>query len=590
MKKLNYIEKGIAWVHERMNERQFLIFSSILVGLSAGLAAVILKLFVSLIRVYLVERDFAGFFSQYVYLLFPIAGIGLAACIIYYVFKNQLTKGNAGILYAIARKSAFIPFHNMYAHVITSGLTVGFGGSAGLESPIVSTGSAIGSNFARTYKLSYKERTLLLAAGVAGGVAGAFNAPIAGVLFALEVILIDISISAFIPLLIAAASGALISKILLGEGYLLFFRLKQPFNYHNVPFYILMGLLAGLVSLYYVNVFERVEQKWRNISSGVVRWVSGSILLVLLIALFPALFGEGYESVKALSELKWEQWLKGSFLHQYVSGNGVMMVMIVLTLLIKPIAAGLTLGGGGNGGNFAPSLFVGACLGFVFASGANRMGFDSIPVSNFTLVAMGGVLSGVFHAPLTGIFLIAEITGGYELIIPLMLVSTISYIVVKYFHPDSLEVKRLKHMGAIISENKDTSILSKISIRQVVEHDFTTIHFKASLREIVESIKHSKRNIFPVVKKNGKLLGVIYLNAIREEMFNTDLYDQISAREIMQKPGVMVESNEDIFQIMKKFEESGQWNLPVVENGIYIGFLSKSSILDTYRHELLKSV
>ena len=587
LKKINYIEKAINWIHEKTNEKQFLIFASILVGVTAGIAAVILKLFVFAIRNYLVDGFFLKYDFKYLYLVLPIIGIGLTVLIVNYFFKNQLNRGNTAILFAIAKKSSFLPFHQMYSHIITSGLTVGFGGSAGLESPIVSTGSAIGSNFARTYKLSYKERTLLLAAG---GIAGAFNAPIAGVLFALEVILVDISISAFIPLLIAAASGALLSKIILHESSLLFFKLKQPFDYNNVPFYILLGLLAGITSLYYVNFFDKVESKFQNIKSGFTKWIVGGIALAFLFALFPSLFGEGYESIKALSEFRTDDLFKDSLLKNFISNKWTLLVFITVTLLLKTVAAAITLGSGGNGGNFAPSLFVGAYLGFAFSFFLTLIGFDNIPVSNFTIVAMAGILSGVFHAPLTAIFLIAEITGGYELIIPLMIVASISYIIVKRFHPESLDVRRLRNKGAIVSENKDTSILSKINTKEMIETDFATIHFKATLRDIVETIKHSKRNTFPVVKKNNKLLGIIYLDNIREEMFNPELYDKVTAKEVMRKPSMVIDTKEDIFSIMCKFEESGQWNLPVVENEIYIGFLSKSSILDKYRHELLETI
>ena len=589
-KNINFITKSINWVHEKTSEKQFLIFASILVGISAGLAAVILKFFVFFIKHYLVEGYFLKLNFKYLYLILPLIGIGLTVLIIKYFFKNQINRGNTFILFAIAKKSSFLPFHQMYSHIITSGLTVGFGGSAGLESPIVSTGSAIGSNFAKTYKLNYKDRTLLLAAGAAGGIAGAFNAPIAGVLFALEVILVDISISAFIPLLIAAASGALISKIILHETDLLFFKLKQPFDYNNVPFYIILGLLAGFTSLYYVNVFDKIETKFNNIKLGFTKWIIGGISLALMVALFPSLFGEGYESIKALSEFRVNDLYKNSLLMGLINNNWVFLIFIFITMLLKSVAAAITLGSGGNGGNFAPALFVGAYLGFVFSMLLGLLGFENIHISNFTIVAMAGILSGVFHAPLTGIFLIAEITGGYELIIPLMIVSSISYVIVKYYHPHSLDVKRLKQKGAIISDNRDTSILSKINIASLIETDFATIHFKATLRDIVESIKHSKRNIFPVVKNNNKLIGIIYLNNIRAEIFNPELYDKVTAKEVMLKPSMVININEDIFSIMNKFEESGQWNLPVIDNEIYVGFLSKSSILDNYRHELLETI
>jgi len=319
LKKINYIEKSINWIHERTNEKQFLIFSSVLVGLSAGLAAVILKSFVFVIRQYFLENYLLKFDYKYLYLILPLIGIGLTVLIVNYFFKNHFERGTSSILYAIAKKSSFLPFHQMYSHIITSGLTVGFGGSAGLESPIVSTGSAIGSNFAKTYKLSYKDRTLLLAAGAAGGIAGAFNAPIAGVLFALEVILVDISISAFIPLLIAAASGALLSKIILNESNLLFFKLKQPFDYHNVLLYIILGLLAGLVSLYYVNFFDKVESRFSKINSKFSKWLIGGISLAFLFAIFPSLFGEGYESIKALSESRATDLFKDSLFVNFIN-------------------------------------------------------------------------------------------------------------------------------------------------------------------------------------------------------------------------------------------------------------------------------
>lgn len=590
LKKINYIENAINWIHEKSTEKQFLIFSSILVGISAGLAAVILKSFVHGIRHYLVDGFFLKYDFKYLYLVLPLIGIGITILIIKYFLHNQLNKGNTDILFSIAKKSSFLPFRQMYSHIITSAFTVGFGGSAGLESPIVSTGSAIGSNFARTYKLNYKDRTLLLAAGAAGGIAGAFNAPIAGVLFALEVILVDISITTFIPLLIAAASGALISKIILHESNLLFFKLKQPFDSNNFFFYVILGLLAGIVSLYYVNFFDKVESRFHKIKSRFSKWIIGGITLAFLFALFPSLFGEGYESIKALSEFRTDDLIKDSLLLNLVENKWLLLLFIILTLLFKTIAAAVTLGSGGNGGNFAPSLFVGAYLGFAFSFFLNLIGFKDIPVSNFTIVAMAGILSGVFHAPLTAIFLIAEITGGYELIIPLMMVSSISYVIVKHFHPQSLDIRRLKDRGTIISENKDTSILSKIDVKEMIETDFATIHFKATLRDIVETIKYSKRNTYPVVKKNNKLLGIIYLDNIREEMFNAELYDIVIAKEVMRKPSMVIDTKEDIFTIMRKFEESGQWNLPVVENEIYIGFLSKSSILDKYRHELLETV
>ncbi len=589
-KKINYIEKGINWIHEKTNDKQFLIISSVLVGTSAGLAAVVLKLFVHFIRQYILEDHLLNLDFKYIYLLMPLIGIGITVFIVQRFFKGKLSRGTTNILLSIAKKGSFLPFRQMYSHIITSGITVGFGGSAGLESPIVSTGSAIGSNYAQRYKLSYKDRTLLLAAGAAGGIAGAFNAPIAGVLFALEVLLVGINITAFIPLLIASASGALISKIILQENILLYFKLQQPFNYHNLPFYIILGLLAGITSLYYVNLFDKVERKFKKIKSKYWRWILGGITLAITFAFFPSLFGEGYESIKHLAEFRPELIYKNSLLSSFLTTPFLIFLFLSFTLLFKAVAVGATLGSGGNGGNFAPSLFVGAYLGFTLAMILRLMGFEDVPVGNLTLVAMAGILCGVFHAPLTGIFLIAEITGGYELIIPLMIVSSISYVVVKYFHPESLDIKKLRKKGTIISEDKDISILGKIEVESLIETNFSEIKPEDTLRMIVDAIKHSKRNTYPVVDKNKLLKGIIFLDDIKEEIFNTGMYDTTLAIELMRKPADVIHLRDDIFSIMKKFEESGQWNLPVTNEGAYIGFLSKSSILTKYRNELLTSL
>lgn len=578
------------WIHNRFSEKQFLILSSALVGITAGIAAAILKGFVFLIHHYVIDQKIITNGFKYIFVILPLIGIAITVLIVRRFFRNKLERGNTAILLSIAKKGSFLPFNQMYSHLFTSAVTVGFGGSAGLESPIVSTGSAIGSNYARTYKLNYKDRTLLLACGAAGGIAGAFNAPIAGVLFALEVLLVGINITAFIPLLIAAASGALISKIIFRENVLLYFRLKQPFDYYNVPFYILLGILAGFLSIYYVNYFDKSEHFAVRMKNPWKRLIIGGLLLGLLIAIFPSLYGEGYESIKNLANDHIHELFKDSLFERFIDGKWIVFFAISLAMLLKAFATGLTLGSGGNGGNFAPTLFVGAYLGFAFSYIMQLLGFSNIPVSNFTIVAMSGLLAGVFHAPLTGIFLIAELTGGYELMIPLMIVSSCSYTLVKYFHPDSLDVKRLKKLGAYISEDRDKTILGKIDVRDMIETNFTTVELDERLRFIVEKIKHSPRNVFPVINKHNRLLGVILLDTIREEMFNLELYDKVIAKELMRKIDDKIDINsDDIFSIMKKFDESGSWNLPVTDNDKYVGFLSKSAILTKYRAELLNS-
>lgn len=576
----------ISWIQRRLRPKQFLIFSAILIGITTGLAAVFLKYFAHFIYTKLFA--FSGNNPLLIAAL-PCAGIALCVMFIRYVNGNKLGKGLANILFAIAKKSSLLPKDQTYSHVITSALTVGFGGSAGMESPIVTTGSAIGSNFGRVYKLSYKERTLLLACGAAAGIAGAFNTPIAGVLFALEVLLVEANISAFIPILIAAATGALCSKIILREDVLLQFRLLTPFDYVNVPFYMLLGLLCGACSYYYSRLYLRTEKFFKRFEDRSALKVGiGGAGLFILILFFPPLFGEGYAAIKQLSELHADQLFQGSPLRLLSSSPFLIYVFLLLAVILKPIATGLTIGSGGNGGNFAPSLFLGAFIGFLFAVLANTIGI-SLPVSNFAIVAMGGILSGIFHAPLTGIFLIAEITGGYELIIPLMIVSALSYAVSKYFMPLSIDLQKLVEKEKILATDTDSYLLSNIDISALIENDFSEVQENADLRKLVEIISVSKRNTFPVLNKSRQLKGIINIADIREVMFKQEFYDKVSVKELLKNADYVITEDDTIISIMKLFDESGLWNIPVAFNGVYKGFISKSAILEKYRDVLVYS-
>lgn len=576
----------IIWLQHRLSPKQFLIFSAILIGLTAGLASVLLKLFVHFLLTHIaILADNRQVFIA----MFPIVGITLCALYVHYLNGNKLGKGIANILHAIAKKSSILPKDQTYSHIITSGLTVGFGGSSGLESPIVTTGASIGSNFGRIYKLSYKERTLLLACGVAAGIAGAFNTPIAGVLFALEVLVVEANITAFIPILISAASGALCSKVILQEDVLLNFTLREPFDYKNTPFYLLLGLLSGFFSYYYARVFLATENYFKRFDSNkVLKVLVGGLGLFVLIWLIPPLFGEGYNSIKLLASFQPEQIFHNSALSFIRFSKPVLYLSLICVVLLKPVATAFTLGGGGNGGNFAPSLFVGAFVGFLFASLITDLGFP-LPISNFTLVAMAGILSGIFHAPLTGIFLIAEVTGGYELIIPLMIVSALSYAVSLYFMPMSIDMQKLVEKEKIVTTNMDSYLLSNIDLGQFVESDFSEVKYEAGLRDLVEHIAVSKRNIFPVVDENAALRGLITVDDIREVMFKQELYDKLTIKELMRRPSYILTEKDDIRSAMKMFDESHLWNIPVVMNGVYKGFISKSTILEKYREVLIKS-
>jgi len=583
------VRKLILWLRHRLSTRQFFILSSVLVGLSAGLVAIALKLFVHQVSGMVTEySETQGLF--WLFSLLPMVGIFLTVFYVIKILKGDLKKGSAEIQYAIAKQSSLLPPSQMYSHVITSALTVGLGGSTGLESPIVSTGSAIGSNFARAYTLSYKERTVLLACGVAAGIAAAFNAPIAGVLFAIEVVLTDISLTAFIPLIIAAASGALLSKIILQEGLIMSFTLRQPFDYHNVPLYIVLGLLAGFLSMYYVKSFTGSQKLVQKIANPWVRVGVGGSLLALLIAFFPPLFGEGYHTVSILADLKPDLLPHHSVVNNWLHGDWALLVFLISVMLAKSAAAGLTLGSGGNGGNFGPSLFMGAYLGFSFARFINLTGFAQIPETNFALVGMAGILSGVFYAPLSAIFLIAEITGGYELMIPLMIVSALSLAVTKYFEPLSMEAKKLSEKLNLSIANRDHFLLSKLELSKLIETDFVPLHEHDLLQALITAITKSHRNTFPVLNERQELVGLIHLDHVRATIFQTELYQMVTIKDIMVAPSSVIAPHDSLHDVLKKFDDAHQWNLPVIENHQYLGFVSKSSILSKYRDELVQAL
>jgi len=579
----------VLWVRHKMTDRQFFILSSVFVGLSAGLVAVGLKFLVH--QTAALVADYSETYKMFwLFAFVPMIGISLTTVYVIKFLNGNLNKGSAEIQYAIAKQSSILPSRQMYSHVITSALTVGLGGSTGLESPIVSTGAAIGSNYARAYTLSYKERTILLACGAAAGIAAAFNAPIAGVLFAIEVVLTDISLTAFIPLIIAAACGALLSKIILKEGLVMSFTLRQPFDFHNVPFYVLLGLLAGFLSLYYVRTFVGTQNLIQRIKTPWLRVGIGGFTLAILIMAFPPLFGEGYHTVSILADLKPAILSDHSMVKNWVQGDWPILLFLLCVMLSKSVAAGLTLGSGGNGGNFGPSLFMGAYLGFSFARFFNQVGLAHIPETNFALVGMAGVLSGIFHSPLSAIFLIAEITGGYELMIPLMIVSALSLAVAKHFEPLSMEAKklteRLKHSIA----NRDHFLLSKIELDKFIETDFIPLHESDKLQSLINAISISRRNTFPVLNQKQELVGIIHLDHVRATIFQAELYETVYIKDLMVTPSAVIAPQESLHDVLKKFDDAHQWNLPVIENNRYVGFVSKSSILSRYREELMQTV
>lgn len=583
---MQIIHYPLLLLKSRVSDKNFLIVSSILVGLTSGILAVVLKYAVHLMeRVASLPKLSDEFFLV---ALLPLTGILFAIFFTRFFLNNNLKKGSANIVYAIVKKSSLINFKECYGHLVTSAFTVGLGGSLGLESPMVSTGSAIGSNYGKSYQLSYKERTILLGCGAAAGIAAAFNSPVAGVLFVIEVLLTDITASAFIPLIISAACGALVSKIILAEGVTIAFQLQQPFNYYNVPYYILLGISCGLVSVLYRKVFHSIELRFEHAQGIWAKALAGGIILFILILVFPPLYGEGYEGVKLLEGKNPARMLDGSIIEPWMNSEGAILVFVGLLIIFKAIAAAVTLGSGGNGGSFAPSLVIGSYLGFLFSRLINLTGIANLPVSNFTLVSMAGILSGIFYAPLTAIFLIAEITGGYGLIIPLMIVSSLSLVTVLFFEPVSLEAKKLSVMLNSTIETRDKLLLSRLELKELVEKNFAVVNVTAMLKDLTKQIATSSRNIFPVTDQNNKLVGLVHLDKIRNIMFDHSRYETTTVKELMVKPPAVVELNENIYEVLAKFESTGEWNLPVVENDRYLGFLSKSTILTRYRKELME--
>ena len=559
-----------------------------MVGISAAFAVIVLKTFAHKIFVFATYVTNISIFKYgYIKVILPIIGIMLTVFVIKKFLGGSIEKGTSQILYAVAKKASIIPRKQMYAQIVTSSLTVGLGGSAGLESPIVITGAAFGSNYAQRYKLGYKDRTLLIGCGVAAGIAAAFNAPIAGVLFAIEVLLVDVSISAFTPIMIAAATGALVSKIALDETILLSFKQQQTFDYHNIAYYIMLGLFTGIISVYYSRNFQRVEHIFARLKfTPYKKAFFGASLLALLIFIFPTLFGEGYESIKTLSENDPGKLLENTFFSDFRNNSWVLLLFVGLTMMVKVFATAITLGSGGNGGNFAPSLFLGSYVGFFFSKFLNLTGLTKLPVSNFTLVGMAGILSGLFHAPLTAIFLIAEITGGYDLMIPLMIVASISFTISKRFEKHSIDVKNLARKGNVFTSNKDANILSTLDTNKIIQTDYLTVSPDENLEKLVDLISHSNQVIFAVVDKEKNMLGVVHFNNIREIIFNQYRVKYTLVKEIMRAPVDIIYPTDSMEIVMNKFEKAKAAFLPVLKNGKYYGFISKSMALEAYRSKL----
>lgn len=582
------LTRFLIWRAKHISTRNFILVLSVIVGILSGLAAVIIK--TSALKIHeLLTMQFSESKENYLFVIYPLLGLLITSAYIFYLNRNKIGAGISRILYAISKKRSHIESDKTYSHIITSSITVGFGGSAGLEAPIVTTSSALASTLGRLMHLDYKKRTLMIGCGAAGAVGALFNAPIAGILFALEVLLLELSIPSFIPVLLAAITGSVTATLLIGNDIIFHYSIKDAFKITQLPWYLILGVLTGLFSLYFSKTILAIDDRLRKYKNRFKRSLIGGIALGALIFLIPALYGEGYHLIKAVLDGAPEQVMNNSIFYGWSDNSWMLMIIIVAAIMLKVVATGITIGAGGNGGIFAPSLFVGGLVGFLIARGFNMSGLGvEISESNFTLVGMAGVMSGAFHAPLTSIFLIAEITNGYELVLPLMLVSTISYVTYIYFEPYSFFTQRLARTGDLISHDKDKEVLTLLDMDKVIEKDLLTVYPDNTLGDLVQVVAKSHRNIFPVVDDHKVLNGIVSLDDIREIMFQPDKYEKIHVRDIMKMPPGYVFANDDMATVMQKFQNSGAWNLPVIKEEEYVGFLSKSKIFSAYRTMLIK--
>lgn len=580
-------DRIIEWRERHISEKQLVLLLSFFVGCFSALAAIILKTFIHLIQWFIEEHLIAGEHTWW-YLICPMIGITLSALFVRYIVKDDISHGITKILYAISQRKSIIKAHNMWTSIVGSGLTIGFGGSVGAEAPIVLTGAAIGSNLAKAFRLEQKTMMLMIGCGAAGAIGGIFKAPIAGLVFTLEVLMMDLTMASVAPLLISSVTATAISYIATGSTPMFPLNTYEAFHISNIPWYLILGIACGLVSLYFTRGMNHLEQWMKHkVQNFGLKIVLGGVTLGVLIFLFPPLYGEGYGVITQLINGDSLSALENSPFTRFGTATWVVVGYFVLVIAFKIVASVATNGGGGVGGIFAPSLFMGSLVGFVTARLLNLTGL-SVPETNFALVGMSGLMSGVMHAPLTGIFLIAELTGGYHLFMPLMIVSVVSYLTIKLFEPHSLYAMRLAQKGELLTHNKDRNVLTLLKMENVLETDLTTIYPEMTLGELVKVIADSHRNIFPVIDHEGHLKGVLLLDEVRNIMFQPRLYKRFTVGQLMTSPEAILTFDMPMEKVMETFEDTGAWNLPVVDGERrYLGFVSKSKIFNSYRHVLV---
>ena len=571
-----------------ITQSQFILVLSFVTGVLAALAAFLLKTTIHFIQ-HLLTNQFSEFHVNYLYLIFPVIGISLTLLFVKKVVRDDISHGVTRILYAISQRKSIIKLHNIWTSLVGSSITIGFGGSVGAEAPIVLTGSAIGSNLGKFFKLDQKTLMLLVGCGAAGAIGGIFKAPIAGLVFTIEVLMLDMTFASIVPLIISSVTATACAYILSGSSFMFAFSSLDEFTVQRIPYLILLGIVCGFVSLYFTRGMNKIESFFRHQKNSFVKLAVGGSMLSLLIFLFPPLYGEGYNTIDSLLTGQSENLLSGSLFLGFGDSPWVLILYLLLIIIFKIFASAATNGAGGVGGIFAPSLFVGAITGYAVAELLKMAGII-VPHGNFVLAGMSGLMSGVMHAPLTGIFLIAELTGGYNLFMTLMIVSVVSYITIRIFEPHSLYAMRLAQRGELITHNKDRAVLSLLDIENVIETDLTILSPDVNLGQIVKIFSKSRRNIYPVVdSKSGVLLGVILLDELRNIMFRPEFYNRFTAEKLMIMPQAKITQGMSMENVMKTFEDTGAWNLPVVDDEQrYVGYISKSNIFTLYRELLVQ--
>ena len=570
----------------RIPERNAMMILALVVGIACGLAAVTLKLAIEFIHHSLISW-FDGEVYNFLYLIYPGIGMLIAMLFVKFIVKDNIGHGVTKVLVAVSKNESKIKPHNMWSSMIASSVTIGFGGSVGAEAPIVYTGAAIGSNVARYMGLSYKNMTILLGCGAAGAVAGIFKAPLAGVLFTLEILLFNISMSSILPLLLSTISATVISYVFLGDKPP-FECTITPFAMSNIPFYLILGLFCAMCSVYFTRTTLWLEDKIKSIKRPLVRWGISASCLGLLIFLFPPLFGEGYGYLHELLNGGTIDLEGQTVLAFFLRRAWLVPLFFIMVLLLKVFSMSFTNAGGGVGGTFGPTLFIGAIAGFVVSRTINLIAVPGfVPEQNFVLVGMAGLMAGVMQAPMTAIFLIADMTGGYDLLIPLIITSTISYAVTRAIEPYSIYTKRIAKKGELLTHDSDQAVLTLLKTSELIESDFMTIRIDATLRDLVDKVAQSKRNIFPVVDSRNHFQGYVSLEDIRRDMFKYEKYDSLHVYNFMKSAPAYVYVDEKMDSVMRKFEQTEAWNLPVVDHDrTYVGFVSKSKIFSAYRDQL----